>query len=167
MRLPEFVAVSAPLIVSWTLQLGSVYALLLALPRLMEPSEYATATAALSVYLVITAPCVALQASDSASARGVGSSSDGWSSRSGDARLCAGDRGRLPPAGGATDILVVALPASILASARMQELRRSGARSVRSGRRQAPLSAWRPASRSCSQAGASPASWLGSRSQMY
>jgi hypothetical protein len=132
MRLPEFVAISAPLIVSWTLQLGSVYALLLALPRLMEPSEYAAATAALSVYLVITAPCVALQASDSAFPLVAFGTLLRWVVVAGLATLVAvpgiGAVFHLPVA--PLTLLVVALPASVLASARMQELRRSGARSV-------------------------------------
>ena len=67
MRLSEFVRISTPLLVPWTVQLASVYFLLLVLPRLLGPSDYSAATAALSVYLVVTAASVALQARDTTS----------------------------------------------------------------------------------------------------
>ena len=61
MRLSEFVRISLPLVVRWTLHLGSVYALLLAVPRLMDPSGYGAVAAALSIYLILTAASVAIQ----------------------------------------------------------------------------------------------------------
>jgi O-antigen/teichoic acid export membrane protein len=62
MRLSELVRISTPLLVPWSLQLGSAYVLLLVLPRILGPSEYAKATAAVSLYLVVTAGSIALQA---------------------------------------------------------------------------------------------------------
>jgi O-antigen/teichoic acid export membrane protein len=62
MRLSEFVTIAAPLLVPWTLQLGSVAVLLLALPRILEPAGYADAAAASSLYQILTAGSVALQA---------------------------------------------------------------------------------------------------------
>jgi hypothetical protein len=62
MRLAEFLRVSAPLLVSWSVQVGSVYLLLLALPRLLRPSDYSAAASVLSVYLVLTGASIALQA---------------------------------------------------------------------------------------------------------
>jgi hypothetical protein len=62
MSLSEFVLISTPLLVPWTLQLGSVYLLLLTLPRVLGSSDYSATTAALSVYLIVTAASVAMQA---------------------------------------------------------------------------------------------------------
>ena len=62
MRLSEFVTVATPLLVPWTLHLGSVAVLLLALPRILGPADYAEAAAASSLYLILTAGSVALQA---------------------------------------------------------------------------------------------------------
>lgn len=62
MRLSELVRISIPLLVPWSLQLGSAYVLLLGLPRILGPSDYSEATAAVSLYLIATAGSVAVQA---------------------------------------------------------------------------------------------------------
>lgn len=62
MRLPELVRICGPLIVPWTLQLGSVYLLLLAVARLLSPADYGAAVTAMSIYLILTAAPVAIQA---------------------------------------------------------------------------------------------------------
>ena len=62
MRLSELVRISIPLLVPWSLQLGSAYVLLLGLPRILGPSDYSEAAAAVSLYLIVTAGSVAMQA---------------------------------------------------------------------------------------------------------
>jgi len=65
MRLSEFVQISLPLLVPWTLHLGSVFVLLLAVPRLVDPSSYGEVATTLSISLVLSAASVAIQARDS------------------------------------------------------------------------------------------------------
>jgi hypothetical protein len=125
MRLVEFLRISTPLLVPWSLQLGSAYVLLLALPRILEPSEYSEAAAAMSLYLIVTAGSVALQARliSATVSRAIAAAA---------VMLVA-----TPPLSAALDVplapltlLAPALLISLLSSDRMQGIRRSPRSSV-------------------------------------